>query len=498
MLIHDYPAAVDFAHGDAAGLAIPAHDEALKTAGAATERLRDPMPREPVQQGDNPLRHLPQVQRLLELPTALSLCTEFGRPAVTDALRSTLEALRKQVGAGVLTAVPDPQSILARSAEDLAARRQPGLRRAINATGIVLHTNLGRAPMAQEAIAAVAEVAAGYCNLEFDLETGRRGSRTQALEPLLRELTSADAALAVNNGAAAILLALSALADGGEVLVSRGELVEIGGGFRIPDVIRQGGARLVEVGSTNKTRIQDYRAAIGPGTRVLLKVHQSNFRTIGFTAETSIAELAGLAREHGLLVVADLGSGLLHKAPGIAEPSLGEALTAGADLVTCSGDKLLGGPQAGLILGSQAAVDPLRRHPLLRAVRLDKMSLAALEATLMLHRDLPERVPVQRMLGQTAAVLQQRAERLQALLGSGTVEPTEAFAGGGSLPEERIVSCALALRPAIGAEEAAALLRSGRPAVIGRINEGRLLLDMLAVADDELLVLTAALRTVLA
>jgi L-seryl-tRNA(Ser) seleniumtransferase len=450
-----------------------------------------------VQDGENPLRNLPQVQRLLETPTAHSLCAEYGRAAVTDALRDTLEGLREQIGAGLLGGVPDAQSVVARSGEKLAVRRRRGLRRAINATGIVLHTNLGRAPLAPEAIAAVAEVAAGYCNLEFDLATGRRGSRTQALEPLLRELTAAEAALAVNNGAAAILLALSALSGGGEVIVSRGELVEIGGGFRVPDVIRQGGARLVEVGATNRTRLRDYGAAIGPDTRVLLKVHQSNFRTIGFTAQTSIAELAELARAHGLLVVADLGSGLLREGPGTAEPSLSEALSAGADLVTCSGDKLLGGPQAGLILGRKGAVDRLREHPLMRAVRLDKMSLAALEATLMLHRDMPERVPVRHMLGQTEAVLERRAERVQAMLGSGTVERTDAFAGGGSLPEERIASRALALHPRIGAEEAAALLRSCHPAVVGRINEGRLLLDMLAVSDGELVELAAALRTVL-
>ncbi len=447
--------------------------------------------------GENPLRGLPQVQRLLETPAAILLGAEFGRTAVADALRATLEDLRGQIGAGLLADAPEAQMILTRAGDRLAERRERGLRRTINATGIVLHTNLGRAPLAPEAIAAVAEVAAGYCNLEFDLATGRRGSRTQALEPLLREVTAAEAALAVNNGAAAILLALSALSEGGEVIVSRGELVEIGGGFRVPDVIRQGGARLVEVGATNKTRLQDYRAAIGPDTRVLLKVHQSNFRTIGFTEETSIAELAGLARERGLTVVADLGSGLLHATPGTAEPTLSEALSAGADLVTCSGDKLLGGPQAGLILGRKTAVDRLRHHPLLRAVRLDKMSLAALEATLMLHRDTPEHVPVRRMLGQTEAVLQQRAERLQSMLGGGGLERTKAYAGGGSLPEELIVSWAVALDPRIGAEEAARLLRSCDPAVVGRIHEGRLLLDMLAVSEGELPELAAALRTVL-
>jgi L-seryl-tRNA(Ser) seleniumtransferase len=447
-----------------------------------------------MQEGENPLRRLPQVQRLLEMPSAGSLCAEFGRAAVTQALRDSLQELREQIGAGALLDAPDGPAVVAHCALKLAARRRRGLRRTINATGILLHTNLGRAPLAAEAIAAVAEVAAGYCNLELDLATGQRGSRTQPLEAPLNELTTAEAALAVNNGAAAILLALSALSDGGEVIVSRGELVEIGGGFRVPDVIRQGGARLVEVGATNKTRLEDYRAAIGPGTRVLLKVHQSNFRMIGFTSATSISELAGLAREHDLALVADLGSGLLHETPGSAEPTLRQALLDGADLVTCSGDKLLGGPQAGLILGRKVLVDRLRDHPLVRAVRLDKMSLAALEATLRLHRDMPERVPVRRMLAQTEAVLKERAERLQALVGGGALERTEAFAGGGALPEERIASWALTLQSCVTVEEAARLLRSGDPAVIARINEGRLLLDMLAVADGDLAELGAALR----
>jgi L-seryl-tRNA(Ser) seleniumtransferase len=447
---------------------------------------------------ENPFRNLPQVNKLLEMPAARSMCARFGRNAVTEALRSTLAELREQIGSGLLAAAPDVDSVLARSGEMLAERARPGLRRTINATGIVLHTNLGRAPLSKEAIAAVADVSAAYCNLEFDLESGKRGSRTQALEPLLSQLTGAEAALVVNNGAAAVLLALSALGRGGEVIVSRGELVEIGGGFRVPDVIRQGGAHLVEVGSTNKTRLDDFRAAITPETKVLLKVHQSNFRTIGFTAETGIDELAGLAREHGLLVVADLGSGLLQRAPGTTEPTVGEALAAGADLVTCSGDKLLGGPQAGLILGSKAAVDPLRRHPLLRAVRLDKMSLAALEATLKLHRDQPERIPVLRMLGQSGAELQMRVERLQAMVGSGTIVASDGFAGGGSLPEERIPSRALAIDPPIGTDRAAAQLRSGAPAVVGRVRQDRLLLDMLTVADEDLPELAEALKAVLA
>jgi L-seryl-tRNA(Ser) seleniumtransferase len=452
--------------------------------------------RRPAQDGASGLRGLPQVHRILEMPAADALCAEFGRAALTHALRATLDDIRREVAGGALAGVPDVATLLARSADKLSERRLRGLRRVINATGIVLHTNLGRAPLAPEAIAAVAEITAGYCNVELDLATGRRGSRTRSLEVLLRELTGAESALAVNNGAAAILLALSALGHPGEVIVSRGELVEIGGGFRVPDVIRQGGARLVEVGATNRTRLEDYRAAITADTRVLLKVHQSNFRISGFTAQTPIAALAALAAEHRLLVVADLGSGLLHDTPQRPEPTLREALSAGADLVTCSGDKLLGGPQAGLIAGRKAAVDPLREHPLLRAVRLDKMSLAALEATLLLHRDAPDRVPVRQLLDQPGAAIRERAERLLTLLGAGTVERTDGFAGGGSLPEERIASFAVVLKPAMGAEAAADRLRSRQPPVIGRIEDDRLWLDVLAVADRDLPDLAAAVRSI--
>ncbi len=444
------------------------------------------------QEGAAARRNLPQVQRFFELPATAALCELYGRSSVVNVLREHIATLREQIGSGGLTEIPGLEAVLEAAGASLAARRCPGLRRVINATGIVLHTNLGRAPLAAEAVAAVAEVAAGYCNLEFDFASGRRGARGAALEPLLRDLTGAAAALAVNNGAAAILLALSALAGGGEVIVSRGELVEIGGGFRVPDVIRQGGARLVEVGATNKTRLADYRAAITPETKVLLKVHQSNFRMIGFTAETGIAELAALARERNLLVVADLGSGLLHETPGSAEPTLAQALAAGADMVTCSGDKLLGGPQAGLLLGQPAAMDRLRTHPLLRAVRLDKMTLAALEATLRLHRDFPLCVPVHAMLRQNGAVLRRRAEALLERLGQGVLEHSAGFAGGGALPEARIESWAVALLPAMGAEAAAAALRAHRPAVVGRLSEGRLLLDMLAVTDAEIPLLAAA------
>ena len=445
------------------------------------------------------LRALPQVQRLLEMPGALALIREFSRPGVTAALRGTLDHVRATLRRG--EPVPAPADLLNEARRRLIEERRPVLRRAINAAGIVLHTNLGRAPLAAEAVEAAAEAARGYSNLEFDLEAGTRGSRTQGIEPLLCALTGAEAALAVNNNAAAVLLALSALAGGGEVIVSRGELVEIGGGFRIPDVIRQGGARLVEVGSTNRTRLDDYRAAITGETRMLLKVHRSNFRVVGFTAEAPVGELAALAREHGLLVMEDLGSGTLADLRPLGhrhEPTVPESLAAGADLVAFSGDKLLGGPQAGVLAGRRAAIDPLRRHPLLRALRLDKMTLAALEATLRLHRDAPSRLPVLRMLAQTEGDLQSRAERLAALLhgaAEAEVVQSEGYAGGGALPGEGVRSRAVSFAiPGLSAEEAARRLRMHRPAVVGRIVGGRVLLDMLAVGEADLPEIAAAVR----
>ncbi len=445
----------------------------------------------------NPYRNLPQLQRLLECDAARPLEASHGRAALTAALRSVIASCRERIARGDPLCDASLAGLVGDAGELLANRAKPGLRRVINGTGIILHTNLGRAPLAVEAIAAVADAASSYANLEYELESGKRGTRAAEIEPLLCELTGAEAALVVNNGAAAILLALSAQAAGGEVIVSRGELVEIGGGFRVPDVITQGGARLVEVGATNKVRLTDYAAAITEQTRALLKVHQSNFRVIGFTAEVPIAELAALAHQHGLPLVADLGSGLIAPSPGSSEPTLAQALAAGADIVTCSGDKLLGGPQAGLILGTRTAIEPLRKHPLLRALRLDKMSLAALEATLILHRDQPERVPVLRMMRQSEDELAARAECLQGLLGMGHVVSSEGFAGGGSLPEERIASKALALDPPEGAPAAAARLRMGHPAIVALIRADRLLIDMLAVSNDDLPELATGLRAIM-
>ena len=443
------------------------------------------------------LRALPQVHRLLELAQGHALVAH-PHGAVVAALRQALEEARTALRGGEAGPVL-PGALLDRAHALLQAGQGPGLGRVINATGIILHTNLGRAPLAPAA-AAAAVAAAGYCNLEFDLRTGERGSRTAGIEPLLRDLTGAEAGLAVNNCAAAVLLALSGLAAGGEVVVSRGELVEIGGGFRIPNVIQQGGARLVEVGTTNKTRLRDYAEAVTPAARVLLKVHQSNFRIVGFTEETPLCELAGLARERGLLLVHDLGSGALADLRTLGRPpeaTVQDSIAAGADVVAFSGDKLLGGPQSGLLAGRAAPIDALRRHPLMRALRLDKLTLAALEATLRLHRDGGD-VPAVAMMGQAPAVLQARADRLAALLGPcAQPGPTTGFAGGGTLPDVGISSVGVLLH-VYGPEQVKTALRENSPPVIARVAEGRLVLDMLTVRDEEVPEVAAAVQRALA
>jgi L-seryl-tRNA(Ser) seleniumtransferase len=438
-------------------------------------------------------RAIPQLQKLLDQPGGQALLASHPRPAVVAALRRVLDEARAALRHGAPRDLA-PDALLQGARRALEAAEHPALARVINATGIVLHTNLGRAPLASQAIAAAAEAAGGYCNLEFDLASGERGSRTQGIEPLLRRLTGAEAGLAVNNNAAAVLLALSGLAEGGEVVVSRGELVEIGGGFRIPDVIQQGGARLVEVGTTNKTRLADYERAVTPASRVLLKVHRSNFRITGFTEEATLAELSGLARARGLLVVHDLGSGTLVdlRALGLpAEMTVQESIAAGTDLVAFSGDKLLGGPQAGLLAGRAEPVERLRRHPLLRALRLDKLVLAALEATLRLHEEGRARdtVPALRRMGQSEAILRARAGLVAQALGPGLarIVATTGFAGGGTLPDVGIPSIGVSLHPAgIDPELLKARLRAASPPVIARIAGGAVLLDMLTVDDAEL------------
>jgi L-seryl-tRNA(Ser) seleniumtransferase len=424
------------------------------------------------------LRELPSVERLLgglgDLPHA----------AAVRAARAAVDAAREAILAG-----GDPPADLVADARARAeADARPGLRRVLNATGVIVHTNLGRAPLADAAARAAAEAGGGYSNLEYDLEAGGRGSRQAHVEELLRELTGAEAALAVNNCAGAVLLAAAALAAPGELIVSRGQLVEIGGSFRIPEVVSQSGARLREVGTTNRTRIEDYRAALGPETAAILRVHQSNFRTVGFVAEPGIEDLCSL----GPPVIDDLGSGALARGmPELAdEPPVRRSIEAGAAVVCFSGDKLLGGPQAGVLAGTRDAVARCRRHPLARALRIDKLSLAALEATLRLYRDgREEELPVLAMLAAGEENLRRRAERMRELL-AGTAEArvvdATARAGGGALPLVDLTGPVCAVDPGeLSLDELARRLRAGDPPVVGRAREGWLLLDPRTLDDAE-------------
>lgn len=444
-------------------------------------------------------RRLPGVDRLLAHPALAGPLAEHGRSLALDAVREVLaEARARAAGAGA--AVPTAEALAAAAAERLAALARGTLAPVINATGVIIHTNLGRAPLSDAARRAMDSVAAGYSNLEYDLAAGERGSRYIHAEALLRRLTGAEAALVVNNNAGAVFLVLSALARGREVVISRGQLVEIGGGFRIPDVLRQSGAQLVEVGTTNRTHLRDYRAAIGPDTAMLLRVHSSNFKQIGFTAEVALADMVALAREHGVPVVDDLGSGSLLDTSrfGISpEPVVQESIAAGADLVTFSGDKLLGGPQAGIIVGNAYLVDALRHHPLTRALRVDKSTLAALQATLLhyVRGEAETAVPVWRMLAMPLETLAGRADEyaahLQAAGIPATVVPATSTVGGGSLPGETLPTHAVALATA-RPDALAAALRRGVPPVVARIADGQLLLDPRTVAPAEDAALLAA------
>jgi L-seryl-tRNA(Ser) seleniumtransferase len=406
------------------------------------------------------------------LPSVDELSRSVDDPLAVDAARAVLARARDEIRAG-----GDPGDLHARLTDELGRARAPRLRRALNATGVIVHTNLGRAPLAEAALERVQEIGRGYSNLEYDLGAGTRGSRQDHAAAVLRRLTGAEAVLVVNNNAAAVLLALAALAEGREVLVSRGELIEIGDGFRIPDVLARSGARLVEVGTTNRTHVADYERAIGPETAVLLRVHQSNFRIVGFTEQPTLRELSQVAQSHELPLVDDLGSGAFAQFED--EPSAKDALAAGADLVCFSGDKLLGGPQAGIVVGRAALVEKLRRHPLQRALRADKLTLAALEGTLLAYLDSPDRIPVVRMLREQAGEVRRRAERLCKAVG-GELEETVARVGGGALPLAEIPSWACAVE-----ESLAASLRTGEPPVVGVVRDGRLLLDCRTLTDGE-------------
>jgi L-seryl-tRNA(Ser) seleniumtransferase len=418
------------------------------------------------------LRDLPSVDRLLADPRLAS----EPRPLALAAARTVLDRARAAIRAG-----EDPGDPVEAVLSELADVRRPRLRRVLNATGVLVHTNLGRAPLPAAALDRVVEVGAAYSTLELDLATGARGSRQDHVAEALCRLTGAEAALVVNNNAAAMLLVLAALAEGREVLVSRGELIEIGDGFRIPDVLARSGARLVEVGATNRTRAGDYERAVTRDTALLLRVHQSNFRVVGFTERPPLAELADLAARHELPLVDDLGSGALVDLGD--EPTPASSLAAGADLVCFSGDKLLGGPQAGIVVGRAALIERCRRHPLQRALRADKLTLAALEGTLSVYLD-PARardeIPVLRMLSEPLAEVRMRAERLAALVGGG-VEETVARVGGGALPLADVPSYACAVEEAL-----AARLREGDPPVIALVRDGRTLLDVRALDDAEI------------
>jgi L-seryl-tRNA(Ser) seleniumtransferase len=453
------------------------------------------------------MEEIPKVDRILGWPEIAGLLEQHPRPEVLIAVRTVLDQLRELVRDNGDAAELEPGRICARVAAELASRTRPSLQPVINGTGVVVHTNLGRSPLADEAAEAILRVSAGYSNLEIDLESGERGTRYAHVEGLICELTGAEAALVVNNNAAAVILALSSLAQGREVIVSRGELVEIGGSFRIPDVMLQSGARLVEVGTTNRTHIRDFQAALTDATALLLKVHTSNFAIVGFTADASVAEMASLGRASAIPVMLDAGSGcLIDLSPyGITgEPTIRQYLEAGADVVTFSGDKMLGGPQAGLIAGARRFIEPMKRHPLLRALRMDKLSLASLEATLRLYRDQRRAlaaIPTLRMLTMTAAQLARRADVIARRLRRTLPLPVtlvkhsgESSAGGGSFPLLRLPTTLIEVRIAgYSPERIEAALRRASTPVIGRIHRDRCLLDVRTILDRDLPALARSL-----
>ncbi len=444
------------------------------------------------------MRKIPKVDELLRRPALAALAPV---PAA-EAVRQELDELRRGMLSGEIQEVPEAEELERRILDRARRNAMPSLRGVINGTGVVLHTNLGRACLSEEAARAAYDVARSYSTLEYDVEKGARGLRYTHVEPLLCRLTGAEAAMVVNNNAAAVLLILSALAAGGEVITSRGELVEIGGSFRVPDIMEACGCHLREVGTTNRTHLSDYEKAIGPETKALLKVHTSNFRVVGFTESVPLADLTALAHERGLPMVEDLGSGSLVDLEtfGIhGEPTVQASVRAGVDIVSFSGDKLLGGPQAGIILGSREWIAKLRRHPLTRAMRVDKMTLAALEATLRSYADgtAMEQVPVLRMLGTEPEQLRGRAEMLCDLLTQAGVQaevvPEQDQVGGGSVPTQLLPTWAVAVMPARGTVDGLeqALRRRERP-IVGRIAHDRYLLDARTLNQEDFAAIAAA------
>ncbi len=457
------------------------------------------------------LRKIPSVEKILELPELQSDIEEFSRLLVTAAVKQAVEMIREEVKKG---REPIPMQEIVQNVQNIIAEQtSPSLKPVINASGVILHTNLGRAPLDEETSSFIHNISTNYNNLEFDLKEGKRSKRGIFVERLLCILTSAEAALAVNNNAGAVLLILTALAKDKEVIVSRGELVQIGGGFRIPEILALSGAKLNEVGTTNQTTISDYEGAITPETALLLKVHQSNFKMTGFVKRPSITELVKLGKKHNLCVVEDLGSGALLKTEDFElahEPTVFEALSAKADLVCFSGDKLLGAPQAGIILGRKKYIDILRKHPLHRALRLDKMFLAGLERALLyyLKGEAFKKIPAWQMISTPLKVLQERAEKIKDELKKCGIEvsiqKSQSTIGGGSLPGETLSTTVISIesvssvgRPVdLSADEKAKLFRKQSPPIIGRIEDDKFVLDLRTVFPHQDEILISAVKNI--
>ncbi|GKT08250.1 L-seryl-tRNA(Sec) selenium transferase [Desulforhabdus sp. TSK] len=462
------------------------------------------------------LRKLPGVDALLQLEPLREALTQHPRKLLLESIRHVLEEQRQRIldpkGSGASVNL-EPSHLVQLILQRLVQVSDYALRPVINATGIVIHTNLGRSLLPQEAIERLALLCRSYNNLEYDLEKGKRGSRYVHAEAILCELTGAEAALVVNNNAGAVFLVLNTLAQGKEVIVSRGQLVEIGGSFRIPDVMRSSGAILREVGCTNRTHARDYEGAINGETALLMKVHTSNYRIVGFSSEVSLEELTALGRTHGLLVIEDLGSGsFINFAPfGLqGEPTVQETVRGGADVVTFSGDKLLGGPQAGIILGRKSLIEKCKKNPLTRALRVDKMTLAVLEGTLRLYRDerlAMEQIPTLRMIATPLSVLEERAAKLAAMISGAdahsifevTVEPNASQVGGGSLPAQNLPTFVVAVRSErLSTQKVELFMRNYTPPLIGRIESDRFLMDARTLQDDEFTVIQQAFKSLLA
>ncbi len=448
------------------------------------------------------LRKIPGVEEVLSRPEISDLLKSYPRDVVVEAVRRALNGLRKELLHSEDSTEPDPSflsfdRLFPLFVTEIERQTRPRLRALINATGVVIHTNLGRSPLPASALRNLVEISRGYSNLEYDLDRGERGSRYSHVEEILCRLSGAEAAMVVNNNAAAVLLVLNTFAEGREVVVSRGELVEIGGAFRIPDVMKRSGALLVEVGTTNRTHLTDYGKAIGPQTALLLKVHTSNFRVLGFTSEVSLEELVSLGKEHRLPVMDDLGSGCLvdlTKHGLEREPTVQEVMKTGVDVVTFSGDKLLGGPQAGIIVGKKGVIDLIRANPLTRALRIDKLTLAGLESTLLLYLDekkAVEEIPTLRMLTLDLKRLKQRGRRLmKRLAGVAEIEAVlkedVSQVGGGSLPLQKLPTMVIALKPrSLSVNDLERRLRQSQPAIVSRISREEVILDMRTIFDED-------------